>query len=687
MRLNSIKLTNIRSYLSQKIDFPMGSLLLSGDIGSGKSTVLLAIEFALFGAKPSELPASSLLRQGKKQGSVELCFELGGKNITIKRNLKRGKNAIKQETGYIISDGSKKELSPVEMKSEIFDLLGYPKDLVAKGKDLIYRFTVYTPQEEMKRILMEDKDTRLNTLRKVFNIDKYKKIRENSAVYIRFLKEKSREFKGIISDLDLKRKEKSGVEGEIKDVSVKIEKILPILEKIKKEVSDKKENISVFEKRIDALNKLRNSFEICEVNLRNLLEEREKNKNYIEKLRSQIKQIQKELASYEIKKYERIGEKIRETESKIKNLNVDIDVVKQQLSEFIVSKSKAKELISKISNIEKCPLCLQNVGHEHKRSIEERETKHIFDAEKNIAAYSEKIRDLKHRLENLEKDKAEKVKMENKLELIKLTTKNLNEKKDDAENLEKMQEGIRNKIGVVNSKKIDINKKILEMKNIEDEYTRYVGELDLAVKKERRIDIEKTGYDAEKESLSRILKSLDKEIENKLIVKEKLTYLDELQNWVENYFVLLMGTMEKHVMMQVYREFNELFKSWFNVLIEDETITVRIDDEFTPVVDQNGYETNVENLSGGERTSVALSYRLALNKVINDIVASINTRDILMLDEPTDGFSSEQLDKLREVLDQLDMNQIIIVSHESKIESFVDKVIRVGKEEHISTVA
>jgi len=159
MLLKSIKLNNIRSYVDQKIDFPLGSLLLSGDIGSGKSTILLAIEFALFGSKPSELPASSLLRHGKQEGFVELNFELDGKNILIKRNLKRGKNSIKQEVGYIITNDVKKDLSPVEMKSEVFDMLGYPKDLVSKGKDLIYRYTVYMPQEEMKRILLEDKDT------------------------------------------------------------------------------------------------------------------------------------------------------------------------------------------------------------------------------------------------------------------------------------------------------------------------------------------------------------------------------------------------------------------------------------------------------------------------------------------------------------------------------------------------
>jgi exonuclease SbcC len=159
-----------------------------------------------------------------------------------------------------------------------------------------------------------------------------------------------------------------------------------------------------------------------------------------------------------------------------------------------------------------------------------------------------------------------------------------------------------------------------------------------------------------------------------------------MQNWLEEHFVNLMGTIEKHVMLSIYHEFNEHFQQWFNILIEDEGINVKLDEEFTPFIEQNGYETSIANLSGGERTSVALAYRLALNKVINDIIGDIKTKDILILDEPTDGFSTEQLDKVRDVLDELNLKQTIIVSHESKIEGFVDNVIRVSKEEHVSNI-
>jgi len=75
-----------------------------------------------------------------------------------------------------------------------------------------------------------------------------------------------------------------------------------------------------------------------------------------------------------------------------------------------------------------------------------------------------------------------------------------------------------------------------------------------------------------------------------------------------------------------------------------------------------------------------------LNKVINDVVHQVKTKDLLILDEPTDGFSSEQLDKVRDLIDKLGLGQIIIVSHEFKIESFVNNVIRIGKMEHCSKV-
>ncbi|HME86833.1 MAG TPA: SMC family ATPase, partial [Candidatus Nanoarchaeia archaeon] len=89
---------------------------------------------------------------------------------------------------------------------------------------------------------------------------------------------------------------------------------------------------------------------------------------------------------------------------------------------------------------------------------------------------------------------------------------------------------------------------------------------------------------------------------------------------------------------------------------------------------------------GGEKASVALAYRLALHATLNSMIATMRTKNILLLDEPTDGFSSEQLDVLKEVFAQTKATQTILVSHEQKIESFADQIIRVAKKGHESVI-
>ena len=122
----------------------------------------------------------------------------------------------------------------------------------------------------------------------------------------------------------------------------------------------------------------------------------------------------------------------------------------------------------------------------------------------------------------------------------------------------------------------------------------------------------------------------------------------------------------------------------FTALIEDDTITVSLGEQFEPLVTQNGYDATLEQLSGGEKTAVALSYRLALYRVVSDFLRTITTRDILILDEPTDGFSTEQLSRVRDVIRGLGCRQVILVSHEQGMEGTCDHVIRVSKRLHRS---
>ena len=144
--------------------------------------------------------------------------------------------------------------------------------------------------------------------------------------------------------------------------------------------------------------------------------------------------------------------------------------------------------------------------------------------------------------------------------------------------------------------------------------------------------------------------------------------------------------MERQIMLRVHQDFDSLFQKWFSLLINNEQLQIKLDYEFSPQIIQNGHDIEYTNLSGGEKTAAALAYRLSLNQTINKLMSKIKTKDIIILDEPTDGFSAEQIDRMRLVLDELEVKQLIIVSHDAKIESFVDNVIRLNKQEHISSI-
>ena len=187
-----------------------------------------------------------------------------------------------------------------------------------------------------------------------------------------------------------------------------------------------------------------------------------------------------------------------------------------------------------------------------------------------------------------------------------------------------------------------------------------------------------------------MLKKQREELETRIAsfvtLEKRLKETEDLEYWLQECFIPLMATMEKHTLTTINREFNAFFTSWFQMLVEDSNLTVHVDDEFAPSVIQDGYPMSVTHLSGGEKTAVALAYRLALNKVINSLIDTIATREVIILDEPTDGFSGEQLDRVKDVLDELHTAQTIIVSHDPKVEAFVESVIEITKKEHESRI-
>ena len=681
MIIKKIKLRNIRSYNEKEIQFNTGSTLLSGDIGSGKSTVLLAIDFALFGLSKGIITGEALLRHGQKDGYVELNFSIDNNEIKIRRTLKKTGGSIAQEPGYLRINNESENLSPVELKQRILQILNYPQETLTR-KSLIYRYTVYTPQEEMKSILLGGNESRLDTLRRIFNIDKYKRIQENARMLSSDLRTRIKEKEAMISDLEELKKSIEEKKKNKKETSIKSMRTNDELSEVQKKIDEKKEEILMMDEKIKMLNECKKDLEINELNLRNSLRRINDSNEMIQKLMNEIIELEREDLS-EIDA-DRINSDISGLKSKMLKVEEELLSARKSLNECRHDHLKSEKMIREIKELKKCPTCFQNVNDEHKDKIIGNENLKLQDLNENINLHTKKENSLLADSEIIREEIEKLNSLKSRNDVARLRSKNLGEKKEMHKRLTDESNQADESIKAIETRKIELNSRINELGNLRHEEIK--KELDLLLHKEKEILLAKNTCDNEIKNIEKEMLRINEEISKKEKTRDDIFKMKNFRNFIDGSFMNIVETIERKVMLRVHNDFNELFMKWFKILVDDESMNVRLDEEFSPLIEQNGYNVEYPYLSGGEKTAGALAYRLALNQVINNLISNVKTRDLLILDEPTDGFSEEQVDRLRIVLDELNIKQIIIVSHESKIESFVENVIRLNKKDGVSEI-
>jgi len=135
--------------------------------------------------------------------------------------------------------------------------------------------------------------------------------------------------------------------------------------------------------------------------------------------------------------------------------------------------------------------------------------------------------------------------------------------------------------------------------------------------------------------------------------------------------------LERRLLGRAQSTFERSFARAFSALVEDPGLVARCGPTFIPYVEIDAEWTPAEALSGGERTALALAFRLALGEVVR--AASRLRLDTIILDEPTDGFSPEQVGRMGELLRTLPWGQVIVVTHEAGLAAIADRSVRVEK--------
>ncbi len=662
MIIRRIDFKNIRSYSEATIDFPLGKTLFEGDVGSGKSSILMAIEFAFFGLGSET--GGSLLKIGEKEGSVALVFDVDGQEYEIVRGLARKGPRVQQTEGRIRTQDEELDLSPTELKEKILEILKFNEAPDPKAQSRIYRYAVYTPQEDMKSILVMAPEDRLQILRRAFGIEDYRVAVGNSESIAREVKGRIRDLRSAASEVDELRARKETEEQDLAGLKERAARMSGEEGRASRDLAtlkDERERLRGDEIRLAALSK---DVASHERSVRRLKEEQEEVRDEREQAEARLRKSE---TSVEGPRQAPGGRSRAELEE-------DAEELEERSKRLAILKDRADQKLVEYQSIIKegrCPVCERPVeAHEfaEKERSKAAETAHLQGEAEECQAKLEQAR--KALEERRDYDSAtERFALEE--EALEEGRKRLEKAKDREKRLSEELEEAEDSLGEARKEQESLSGSSARLKKLEESISD--GEEEV-----RRIGKELADTTARAEEKEKTLSEDLRRLERAESAAEKAGNLAEYQIWLEDYFAPTVGAIEKEVMASVNQEFDSSFKRWFSMLIGDPQKEVRVDDNFTPIVAQDGYEQESEYLSGGERTSVALAYRLALNTLVQRVSTGMKS-NILILDEPTDGFSKEQLGSVREILDEVGCPQIIIVSHEKELESFADQIYRVTK--------
>ena len=535
----------------------------------------------------------------------------------------------------------------------------------------------------MKQIIIETAETRLDTLRHIFGIDKYKKIKENTAILTLKLRETARNLEGQIKNLEELRKKQIDKQDSIKVIGEKILIIKNEIEQRKKAREEKELALKEVEGKIKEKEKYDKEAEKTKLMIFNKKDVFSDLENEIKIILKQIEEAKKfqfsEEQLFNLEKEEKSKEKaIEENENNYLDISGRINSLSMKISEAEKMKSQIKSLVL-------CPTCFQNVPEDYKNHILRKFDEDISKGRKETLLLAEEKKIMQEKVENLKMLLRETKKQISELKILKIKLENIKEKEKKKEDLENRKKATEKDMEMLELQLSNLK----ESSSLLKKYESLFFEREKEVKENRRLEKEKeielASAEKEKEMTLRLIAEITKEVEEREKLKERLISLTEIEDWLSSSFLALVDFTEKNIMLKLREEFSKLFNEWFNILVP-EIFSVHLDEDFTPIIEQKDFQMEYSHLSGGERTAIALAYRLALNQTINSLLSRIKTRDIVILDEPTDGFSEQQLDKMRDVLNQLKVKQLIIVSHESKIESFVENIIKFKKQDGVTRV-
>jgi exonuclease SbcC len=410
---------------------------LIGIMGSGKTSVMQAIAFALFGTFSAlgsrKLGIDDLImgKPAKKDSaSVELEFAVNGKTYSVKRTLERGKGS----SAEIREEGKLLEVNPQGVTREVERLLQMDYDLFSRA--------IYSEQNALDYFLQIPKGRRMQQIDEMLKLDRYEKARE-AAVFIRNkIFERRKEMLRVIEDMkerkfderivelekEVKKKEdeKDETKSKVSEAEAKRRKLSEkvvaheahqdllneVMRKgdalrsrvmeMKKQIASRKLKLKGVKVNNESLKAMSN--EVIRLDVK--LEEKEhgiritrdnaSSKNgRIHALREQVKEAQLRLTAskeneMKLKKLERLlGES---PDKKLENMLKNVDELKKKLYSLEAEKSELRKSLAELEAAkDKCPVCESSLASDRKKALVEHRLKHIGEMDVRISDVLKKL--------------------------------------------------------------------------------------------------------------------------------------------------------------------------------------------------------------------------------------------------------------------------------------------------------
>jgi len=691
VRISTVALENIRSHVKSQTNFVKGFNCLIGGLGTGKSSLLYAIDFAFFG-DPLARSYNYLLRKGEEVGQVSVEFFLNGKKYRIRRGLKRHGKGISQDVdqlGFYEGENLIASMRKEAVAEQFTAITGLDKE--------IFRQIIWVRQEHLKELLDVAPRERQKRLDSLFGLSDYEvawnNIRSIQRIYEVEKKTRQEDFdvlgiEKLEGDYHKAVEEFSSVEEEILDLTQGLHEAETRLQATSLQL----QNLEDLRKKTEELVKKEASLQTHVANVEDMCA---RLADSIQRHTASIKELEQRLvdleeqANLQRKELQNIGLtanlSIEDLRGQIVSFDDQMTSIKAELEAGSRDSKTSHQRITDLAEKSQCPLCLQPLENNYIDHM----VKHF---EEENTEREEKLREMQRNLLELGQLRNTANTALSKFQSFNPVIQDLRPRILDGENSkEKMEKEFGEQ---------QLQEKMFrgQLEEVRKEISRFdISQLDLARKqhddtrnKRHTIKIKLDYSEVRKKEVSIKIEDLRQRLEN---AQQKVTRVEGIGKMLETIEGIRNGYQS--IQPKLRTEFVKILERTMQRVLDNLSgeegtgLIVHIDDAYTPSIkSQEGYELEVTHLSGGERTLLAFAYRFALGQLIMQARTGHGLQ-MLLLDEPTESLGREDrsVDRLAEAIARLKaIEQIIAVTHNEAFAEKAENVIRLEKEIDVSRV-